>query len=359
VDRDGKVYRIVDRNRVAYHCGTSMWSGRRNIDEVSIGIEVVGYHDRALTVAQYAALRELVLLLQKQFNVKDADVMPHAQVAYGNPNRWHRKSHRGRKRCGMGYATPSVRKLLGLEERWLVDPDVKARRLTVGDDFLSKVLYSKDGDKLLPYKLPNMNAAATTKTASVKAGAKTSTKGVTQKTAVQPHVRELVIAKGQTAWDVAREAYNASTTTYVFPDGRRITGDKLRDWESLVAGTKVILGEYDGNHVLVLPAGAQLSSLLGEAMMASDTWYIRPTGGRIQGSHLTPKAIQAMPAGTKILMGYAMCGPVTSANLPSKLCPLRWDARDTYYLLPGKPLQAANQIDMKRVPAGTYIFYKN
>jgi hypothetical protein len=40
----------------------------------------------------------------------------------------------------MGYATPSVRKLLGLEERWLVDPDVKARRLTVGDDFLSKVL---------------------------------------------------------------------------------------------------------------------------------------------------------------------------------------------------------------------------
>lgn len=359
VDRDGRVYRIVDRNRVAYHCGTSMWSGRRNIDEVSIGIEVVGYHDRALTVAQYAALRELVLLLQKQFNVKDADVMPHAQVAYGNPNRWHRKSHRGRKRCGMGYATPSVRKLLGLEERWLVDPDVKARRLTVGDDFLSKVLYSKDGDKLLPYKLPNMNVAATTKTASVKAGAKTSTKGATQKTAVQPPVRELVIAKGQTAWDVAREAYNASTTTYVFPDGRRITGDKLRDWESLVAGTKVILGEYDGNHVLVLPAGAQLSSLLGEAMMASDTWYIRPTGGRIQGSHLTPKAIQAMPAGTKILMGYAMCGPVTSANLPSKLCPLRWDARDTYYLLPGKPLQAANQIDMKRVPAGTYIFYKN
>ncbi|MBR5588452.1 MAG: N-acetylmuramoyl-L-alanine amidase, partial [Kiritimatiellae bacterium] len=65
VDRDGKVYRIVDRRKVAYHCGTSMWLGRKNIDEVSIGIEVVGYHDLALTSAQYTALRDLFLLLQK------------------------------------------------------------------------------------------------------------------------------------------------------------------------------------------------------------------------------------------------------------------------------------------------------
>ncbi|MBR5591521.1 MAG: N-acetylmuramoyl-L-alanine amidase [Kiritimatiellae bacterium] len=357
VDRDGKVYRIVDRRKVAYHCGTSMWSGRRNIDEVSVGIEVVGYHDRALTSAQYAALKELVLLLQKLYNVKDANVMPHAQVAYGTPNRWHRRSHRGRKRCGMGYATPGVRKLLGLKERWLSDPDVKARRLTVGDDFLAKVLYAKNGDQLLPYKLPGAKGVkATPKKTSVVAKAVSKVKAVVP---VQTHAKEILIAKGQTAWDVAREAYNAATTLYIFPDGKRITGDKITDWEALVAGTKVVLGDENAAPVQTLTAGTHPKALIGDAVMAADTWYVRPTGGRIQGSKLTAKTLQALPPGTKILTGYAMCGPVTSKNLPSKLCPTRWDAPDTYYLFPGKPLQAAASIDMKRVPAGTYIFYKN
>lgn len=371
VDRDGKVYRIVDRRKVAYHCGTSMWSGRRNIDDVSIGIEVVGYHDRALTSAQYAALKELVLLLQKLYAVKDANVMPHAQVAYGTPNRWHRRSHRGRKRCGMGYATPSVRKLLGLKERWLVDPDVKARRLTVGDDFLAKILYAKNADSLLPYRLPGaqpskkpsihakekvaVSPKAAKQVATV-ANAVSKVKAIVPKA---PTVKEVFIKKGQTAWDVAREAYNAATTIYVFPDGRKVAGDQLADWESLVAGTKVILGDENASPVQTLTAGTHPRALIGDALTAVDTWYIRPTGGRLQGSQLTAKHLQALPPGTKILTGYAMCGPVTSKNLPSKLCPTRWDAPDTYYLFPGKPLQAASAIDMKRVPAGTYIFYKN
>ena len=211
VDRDGTVYRIVDRSRVAYHCGVSMWRGRRNLDDVSVGIEVVGYHDRALTRAQYAALRELVLTLQKIYGVKDANVMPHAQVAYGTPNRWHPRSHRGRKRCGMGYATPAVRKLLGLDERWLADPDVKARRLVVGDAYLAQVLYDKRGERLLPYKLPGAAAGKAKTPARAAAGPRVYT-----------------IAKGQTAWDVARDAYNAAGTLYIFPDGRRVTGDRVR-----------------------------------------------------------------------------------------------------------------------------------
>jgi hypothetical protein len=226
VDRDGKVYRIVDRRKVAYHCGTSMWSGRKNIDNVSIGIEVVGYHDRALTSAQYTALRELVLLLQKLYNVKDANVMPHAQVAYGHPNRWHRRSHRGRKRCGMGYATPSVRKLLGLKERWLSDPDVKARRLVVGDDFLAQILYAKNGDKLLPYKLPTAGSKPVVVKKTVKANpVKQAITTASAALPVKKQERAVMIKKGQTAWDVAREAYNAASTIYVFPDGKRIAGD--------------------------------------------------------------------------------------------------------------------------------------
>ena len=271
VDRDGKVYRIVDRSRVAYHCGVSMWRGRRNLDDVSIGIEVVGYHDRALTSKQYAALRALVLELQQIYGVKDANVMPHAQVAYGTPNRWHPRSHRGRKRCGMGYATPAVRKLLGLSERWLSDPDVKAKRLVVGDAYLAQVLYAKNGDSLLPYRLPTAKAKA--KPAPEAAGPRT-----------------YVIQKGQTAWDVARDAYNAAGTTYVFPSGARLTGDKIKNWEGIVAGTKVILGVADaeGSPVQTLAKGAHPRSLVGEAVFAADTWHANPRGVRTRGPRHQP-----------------------------------------------------------------------
>ena len=342
VDRDGKVYRIVDRSRVAYHCGVSMWRGRRNLDDVSIGIEVVGYHDRALTSKQYAALRALVLELQQIYGVKDANVMPHAQVAYGTPNRWHPRSHRGRKRCGMGYATPAVRKLLGLSERWLSDPDVKAKRLVVGDAYLAQVLYAKNGDSLLPYRLPTAKAKA--KPAPEAAGPRT-----------------YVIQKGQTAWDVARDAYNAAGTTYVFPCGARLTGDKIKNWEGIVAGTKVILGVADaeGSPVQTLAKGAHPRSLVGEAVFAADTWYVRPTGGCVQGSKLNAKTLAAMPPGTQILVGYARGGPVTSRRLPSQICPTQWDAPDTFYLIPGKTLQPSGDIDMRRVPPGTFVFYRN
>ena len=342
VDRDGKVYRIVDRSRVAYHCGVSMWRGRRNLDDVSIGIEVVGYHDRALTSKQYAALRALVLELQQIYGVKDANVMPHAQVAYGTPNRWHPRSHRGRKRCGMGYATPAVRKLLGLGERWLSDPDVKAKRLVVGDAYLAQVLYAKNGDSLLPYRLPTAKAKA--KPTPEAAGPRT-----------------YVIQKGQTAWDVARDAYNAAGTTYVFPSGARLTGDKIKNWEGIVAGTRVILGVADaeGSPVQTLAKGAHPRSLVGEAVFADDTWYVRPTGGCVQGSKLNAKTLAAMPPGTQILVGYARGGPVTSRRLPSQICPTQWDAPDTFYLIPGKTLQPSGDIDMRRVPPGTFVFYRN
>ena len=344
VDRDGTVYRIVDRSRVAYHCGVSMWRGRRNLDDVSVGIEVVGYHDRALTRAQYAALRELVLTLQKIYGVKDANVMPHAQVAYGTPNRWHPRSHRGRKRCGMGYATPAVRKLLGLDERWLADPDVKARRLVVGDAYLAQVLYDKRGERLLPYKLPGAAAGKAKTPARAAAGPRVYT-----------------IAKGQTAWDVARDAYNAAGTLYIFPDGRRVTGDRVRDWESLTVGTRVILGDADaaGSPVQTLAKGMHPRRLIGEAVFASDTWYIRPTGGYVRGTALNEKTLAALPPGTKILVGYAVGGPVTSRRLPAQICPTQWDAPDTFYLMPGKPLLPSGEIDMRRVPAGTVVFYRD
>ena len=61
----GTVYRIIDRDRVAFHAGRSMWNGKEDVDEFSVGIECVGYHDKAMDMVQIRAIRDLVKELQK------------------------------------------------------------------------------------------------------------------------------------------------------------------------------------------------------------------------------------------------------------------------------------------------------
>lgn len=143
VTEAGRVYRIVDRDREAFHAGRSMWNGKEDVDKFSIGIECVGYHDKPMSTVQLAAIRELVKELKSMYNLSDDRVVCHSHVAYGAPNKWHRAKHRGRKRCGMLFAMPSVRAQLALRTRPARDPDVRAKRLVVGDDYLQRVLYGR------------------------------------------------------------------------------------------------------------------------------------------------------------------------------------------------------------------------
>ena len=45
VDLDGKIYAIIDRHRVAYHAGVSMWNGRTGLDSCTVGIEIAHHHN--------------------------------------------------------------------------------------------------------------------------------------------------------------------------------------------------------------------------------------------------------------------------------------------------------------------------
>ena len=154
VTEDGRVYRIVDRDREAFHAGRSMWNGREDVDKFSIGIECVGYHDKPMPMAQIESIKTLVKELQSMYRLSDDKVVCHSHVAYGAPNRWHRQKHRGRKRCGMLFAMPSVRAQLGLKKRPAYDADVRAKRLVVGDDYLRKVLYGNIDTMKSSYKTP-------------------------------------------------------------------------------------------------------------------------------------------------------------------------------------------------------------
>ena len=152
VTEEGSVYVIVDRDREAFHAGRSMWNGREDVDKFSIGIECVGYHDKPMPMPQIAAIRDLVRELKAMYRVPDHCVVCHGHVAYGSPNKWQRRKHRGRKRCGMLFAMPSVRRALDLKSRPAFDADTRSGRLAVGDDYLHGVLYGRTDTMAAVYR---------------------------------------------------------------------------------------------------------------------------------------------------------------------------------------------------------------
>ena len=143
IDADGKIYRIIDRSRVAFHCGLSMWNGLENLDRHSIGIEMVGYHDKKPSAAQIKSLKALLAELKRDYAISDENVLTHSMVAYGTPNLWHKRNHRGRKKCAMVFADTALRRQLGLTGKPARDPDIKAGRLADGDPELTRTLYRK------------------------------------------------------------------------------------------------------------------------------------------------------------------------------------------------------------------------
>lgn len=333
VDPAGRVYRIIERDRIATHAGRSMWNGRRNIDLCSIGVEVAGYHDRDITPAQYQALRELLRQLQHIYRIPDNRVLCHAMVAYGTPNRWHRRSHRGRKRCGMLFATDGARKKLGLRFKPAVDPDVKSGALTIGDPVLHEVLYGQ--------------------------GRAFSTGSATER-----QVRQNVISSSVTAWTIAREYYNSPGTVYVFPSGRRLSGDKLADWTTLPAGTVVILPQQPDFNALdnfktIGKDGRSAEDIAGAETRSETTVYFLPNGNVRRGDQMSADGINALKPGTIMLVGYTYGGHVTANRSAFDICGKRWNYPSTLYRLPDGTLQTGDSIDERAIPGNTLVFFRN
>ncbi len=85
VDEDGSVARLVPEHLRAWHAGVSFWRGRRVLNDVSVGIEIVnpghewGY--RAFPDAQIAAVRALCLEILARHPIPAWHVVGHSDVA--------------------------------------------------------------------------------------------------------------------------------------------------------------------------------------------------------------------------------------------------------------------------------------
>jgi len=105
INEEGQIYQLVDDCNVAWHAGVSKWLKRKNLNDTSIGIELVNpgheYGYKAFSEEQYKSLEQLITLLFNKYNIKKDRVLGHSDIA---PSRksdpgenfdWHRLSIKG------------------------------------------------------------------------------------------------------------------------------------------------------------------------------------------------------------------------------------------------------------------------
>jgi N-acetylmuramoyl-L-alanine amidase len=268
VARSGRIYRLLDPRYRADHAGVSMWNGVENLSDVSLGVELEGFHDEPFSAAQYRSLRWLLGVLRRRYHIRSEDVLEHYRVAYTRPNRFYSRPWRGRKRDpGLGNFD---RSRAGLEHQYVLDPDVVAGRLG-GPRSLAGGTRALLASHTVPAPAHRIRAGVVTGTSSAWsiAGpdyAAASTlyvfpdgssrsgdlirdwaelpSGTEVYTGV-PHDPSGVVSRDRTAWTIAGGDYDEPTTLYTFPDGHALRGDEVRDWSSLPAGTRVQLDVPD------------------------------------------------------------------------------------------------------------------
>jgi N-acetylmuramoyl-L-alanine amidase len=85
VDEDGTLYQLVDESRRAWHAGRSFWRGPADVNDRSIGIELVnpghefGY--RPFPEAQMLAVRDLARDILSRHPISPQNVVGHADIA--------------------------------------------------------------------------------------------------------------------------------------------------------------------------------------------------------------------------------------------------------------------------------------
>ena len=84
IKRDGKIIQFVPFNKKAWHAGESVFKGRLNCNEFSIGIELEGCEEDDFTQNQYKNLVNICLTLFKYYpEITRQNVVGHNEIAPG------------------------------------------------------------------------------------------------------------------------------------------------------------------------------------------------------------------------------------------------------------------------------------
>jgi len=85
IDRAGKTIKMIDEKKIAWHAGKSKWKNFKNLNNNSIGIELVNKGHRLgyqkFSKKQIDQLVKLCRLLQKKFKIPKSCILGHSDIA--------------------------------------------------------------------------------------------------------------------------------------------------------------------------------------------------------------------------------------------------------------------------------------
>jgi N-acetylmuramoyl-L-alanine amidase len=323
IARNGRTYRTLDKRYIADHAGMSLWRGETNISDVSLAIELVGYHYTSITKQQYRSIGILIDTLSRVYGLNDRAVLTHSQIAYGRPNRWVHAYHRGRKKCAENFERAKA----GLGPTWPYDPDVRSGRLKA-DPKLAAIFYGPGKNQVL---LIGSNT----------------------------------ITASNPAWSVAGEDYDDPDTLYRLPNGTLIPGDEIEDrigWNRIPENTVVLLNQTEKplagvsrGPVKTISDGLTAWALAGPAYRHANTFYFFPEGILRSGKQISDW--DDLPSKTRVIIGYLPPRRVSAQKPPVLIAGNRYDHSDTLYYFPDGRLIAGDQIkDFTCLPRGIRLF---
>ena len=85
ISQSGKVYRLVEDNRIAWHAGKSRWGKYKNLNKNSIGIELVNKGHRFgytnFKKKQLSSLIKICNKLIKKYKIKKVNIVGHSDIS--------------------------------------------------------------------------------------------------------------------------------------------------------------------------------------------------------------------------------------------------------------------------------------
>ena len=81
ITRNGTLIQFVPTHKRAWHAGISIYKGRENCNDFSIGIELEGCDDEEFEQSQYNSLSRLINFLSIDLQINKHNIVGHADIA--------------------------------------------------------------------------------------------------------------------------------------------------------------------------------------------------------------------------------------------------------------------------------------
>ena len=85
INRKGDITKLVDENKIAWHAGKSKWKKFNNLNNKSLGIELVNkghqYGYEKFTIPQIRSLTKLCIKFKKIYKIKSQHFLGHSDIA--------------------------------------------------------------------------------------------------------------------------------------------------------------------------------------------------------------------------------------------------------------------------------------